>query len=102
MQKDKSRENQSIFDFCVWKYGSLEFISNLVFENDLKFDDVLQTSTELKTNELIGIENVKKSFKESLKVPISVPEIQTMPDNARIYENDSPRIYADNSYRIYK
>ena len=103
MQKDKSKENQNLFDFCIEKYGSLEFISNLVFDNDIKFDTELSTGTELLTNENLGIVKNKNSFKESLRFPVSTPEIGTIPESARIYADDSYRVFnLNDDIRIYE
>ena len=61
---DNIKGDQTIYDFCITKYGSLDFISDLIFDNDIKFDDILDIGTELKTDSTFGDKTVKNQFKE--------------------------------------
>ena len=102
IEVNKIKENQTIYDLCIEKYGSLDFISNLVFDNDISFDSLLDFGTELKTDAGIGIIEVKSKLKEVGGNIISYIS-PYIPSNSRIWDTDNIRVVNDaGDYRVYE
>lgn len=66
------RDNQTIFDIAVEKYGDLEYSSDLISLNRVSFDGDLSISDTLVSDEEgKGDEEIKKSFKELNYKPVN-------------------------------
>jgi len=63
--------NQTIADFCIEKYGTLENLNDLINDNLLKFDATLITGQSLSVNEKLGNKEIKNEFKILKYSPIT-------------------------------
>jgi len=67
------RYGQTIFDVCIWKYGTLQEISRLVRDNGVNYDQaILQGDTLLINSSLdIGRYQVRLFFQNARFIPVS-------------------------------
>lgn len=73
MITEKVRYGQSIFDICVWKYGTLQEISRLTRDNESGFDISLLQGDDILVDEdsAIGIYSIRVFFDQNDLIPVS-------------------------------
>jgi len=65
---------QTIFDVCIWKYGTLQEISRLVRDNSMNYDNELTPGDQITYTSGIGLERNKRFFERNFLIPSSVLE----------------------------
>jgi len=95
MITEKVRYGQTIFDICVWKYGTLNEISRLVRDNSSGYDISLLQGDDILINpdNAAGMYPVKLFFNRNSLIPTSGV------DNLRIINNF---VYADGNNLVFK
>jgi len=68
---DKIRYGQTIFDFCVWKYGTIQEIIKLVADNGLNYSADVKQGVELSIENDFGNEDIKDFFTINNFIPSS-------------------------------
>lgn len=68
---DTVRSGQSLYDFAVWKYGTVEGIAKLSRDNGLKYDSDVVQGQELEYSSGTGNQDVKDFFTRNNIIPIS-------------------------------
>jgi len=90
------RENQSVYDFCIWKYGSLDFLSKIIIDNGLNFDELIPVGSEIKTDSAIGNKAIKSQFKTQNIEVKAYYKTPSMLENALLWGDQSePLLYGD-------
>lgn len=92
---DNIRFGQTIFDFCVWKYGTLQQISRLVLDNDLKYDANVVQGQELAYNEDFGNEDIKDYLNINGFIPINDLASRLPLEFGFIFEDGNNFIFED-------
>lgn len=77
MESYTVQADQQLFDVCIQVYGSLDYLSNLVSDNDLKQDDMIAEGRQILFNPLIGDLRVKEYYNTNRFTPISRKPIAT-------------------------
>ena len=82
------RANQNIYDICIQVYGTLEFLDQLISDNNLNFDGNITQGQELKVDDTILANKDVQDFFELKK---------KHPQNNYIFKNDIPPFTFDNA-----
>jgi len=81
------RSNQDIYDICLQEYGSLEFLSKLINDNNLNFSgDISQGQILEIDNTIFANKDIQDFFELKKKNP----------QNNYIFKNDIPPLNWDN------
>ena len=82
------RSNQDIYDICLQEYGTLDFLGQLIDDNDLNFSGEINQGQELQINKVKnGNEDVKDFYELKKKHP----------QNGYDFKNDIPPFTWDNT-----
>ena len=97
------REGQSIFDICIWKYGTLNEISRLTTDNNVNYDgDVAQGDTMVFDPSLaIGNYQNKTFFERKKLIPVSFVE-NVREINNFVFKDGTNFIFKDGTNFIFK
>lgn len=81
------RANQDIYDICLQEYGSLEFLNQIIDENNLNFNgEISQGQVLIVDVTIIANKDVQDFYELKKKTP----------QNNFIYKNDIPPLSFDN------
>jgi len=81
------RSNQDIYDICLQEYGTLEFLNQIISDNNLNFDGAISQGQELQIDDTIFANKDVQDFFELNK---------KNPQNNYIFKNDIPPFNWDN------
>lgn len=98
---DYVREGQTLYDFCVWKYGTIQEIKRLMTDNNLTLSGGVITGQRLLYYKDAGNEDVKSYYRINKIIPTSgVTNIRD--DNNYIFEDDNSFIFEDGNNYIFE
>jgi len=97
---DTLKYNQSIFDFCIWKYGDISFFAKLRRDNNINLSETTVNGTELTFDNNLGRNDVKDFFKLRNYIPSNVNANANISINA-IFEDGNLYLYEDNKNLKY-
>lgn len=96
---DNIRFGQTIFDFCVWKYGTLQQIGRLVTDNNINYDANVIQGQELSYSEDFGNEDIKDYLEVNNYIPTN--DNTNTPENF-IFEDSENYIFEDDNNYIFE
>jgi hypothetical protein len=91
---DVVRDGQSLYDFAIWKYGTVEGIAKLSRDNGLKYDSAIEQGDVLIYSNRTGNQDVKDFFTRNNIIPISNIENQKV-TLSLIFEDGNNFIFED-------
>lgn len=91
------KEGQNIFDVCLEKYGSIEFVFNLLIENKWKLSTNLSSGQEVNVdNDVTGNRNIKDYYRLRNIAPVNyMNAVRAVNTTNSPYTADSTKITAD-------
>jgi hypothetical protein len=95
------RYGQSIFDFCIWKYGTLQQVVKLCRDNNLNYDVDIYQGDILEYFSTFGNNLIKTFFETTGKIPVSnVENVEVLDDF--LFEDSENYLFEDDTQKIFE